>query len=66
MKNLKQALELMTSKYGTDPDYIRFNYTSVEVAPSLRPRQKYCDVTGLPVNHPNSMINGYTNCELMM
>lgn len=48
-KSLKQIMELMNNKYGNDPQYMAFNYNNVDAAPSLRPRRKYCDITGLSV-----------------
>lgn len=43
-KNQKQAQGVPTVSFTT-PSY---SYTSIAAAPSLKPRQKYCDITGLP------------------
>ena len=48
-KSLKQILEQMSARYGSDANYQAFNWTSVLAAPSVRPRRKYCDITGLVV-----------------
>lgn len=49
-KSIKQILEQMAMRYGSDAHYQAFNWTSVLAAPSVRPRRKYCDVTGLVVS----------------
>lgn len=48
-KSLKQIMEQMGTRYGADTSYQTFNWASVLAAPSVRPRHKYCDITGLLV-----------------
>ncbi|KAI3644703.1 hypothetical protein MP228_010867 [Amoeboaphelidium protococcarum] len=46
-KNLKQLLPL----HARPKDPLAVTYQSIEAPPSFTPKQKYCDITGLPSNY---------------
>lgn len=41
----------MSNTYNPDERFRQYNYQGIEAAPSIRPRRKYCDLTGLPAEY---------------
>lgn len=64
-KNAKQSNGLSTPMLGTGFTGPSVTYTSIAAAPSLKPKKKYCDITGLPAKYkdPKSGLY-YYNAEI--
>lgn len=64
-KNAKQSNGISTPMAGTAFSGPSVTYTSIAAAPSLKPKKKYCDITGLPAKYkdPKSGLH-YCNAEI--
>ena len=47
----RAVLEKNTNIATTLPSVPSYSYTSIQAAPSLKPKMKYCDITGLPAKY---------------
>ena len=64
-KNAKQSNGLATPLAGGNSGGPSVTYTSIAAAPSLKPKKKYCDITGLPAKYKDPKTGlYYFNAEI--